>query len=74
MIPVLTQYHKTPFGEIILGSYQDELVLCDWRYRKMRKNVDLRITKSLNTAFEKGSSEIIDRTIIQLEEYFNGKR
>ena len=74
MTPIRTQLYKTPFGEIILGSFEEKLVLCDWRYRKMRKNIDTRITKSLSTELKEGSSEVINQTIIQLDEYFKGSR
>jgi methylated-DNA-[protein]-cysteine S-methyltransferase len=34
------QYSKTPYGELILGEFGEQLCLCDWRYRKMREAVD----------------------------------
>jgi methylated-DNA-[protein]-cysteine S-methyltransferase len=56
---------------LILGSFEDKLCLCDWRYRKMRLAVDKRIKTALNTEYEIQSSEVITNTIQQLEAYFN---
>ena len=67
-------YFKTPFGELILGSYEDKLCLCDWRFRKMRDNVDSRIKKGLNTDFIQKETKIIKEAKKQLSEYFAGKR
>ena len=71
---ILIKYFKTEFGELILGSFDNKLCLCDWRYRKQRNAIDTRITKSLNGNYELGNSEIIEKTKIQLTEYFNRKR
>jgi methylated-DNA-[protein]-cysteine S-methyltransferase len=68
------KYHKIPYGELIIGSYEEHLCLCDWRYRKMRKSIDDRIQKGLQTNYIEMESEIILRTVNQLEEYFEKKR
>lgn len=68
------QYYKTPVGELILGSFEGELCLADWRYRKMRSEIDTRIKKGLNAFYEEMNSEVILETIGQLNEYFEGKR
>ncbi len=68
------QYYKTPVGELILGSHDGKLCLCDWRYRKMRESIDNRIKKGLNTEYIVENSPVIDQTIAELKEYFNGKR
>ncbi|NPD46310.1 MULTISPECIES: methylated-DNA--[protein]-cysteine S-methyltransferase [unclassified Lentimicrobium] len=71
---ILIKYHKTPYGELMLGSYEDRLCLCDWRFRKMRPQIDKRILTQLKTDYEEGNSEVIEKAIIQLEEYFSGTR
>ncbi len=71
---VKIQYFKTPFGELVLGSFNEKLCLADWRYRKMRTSIDNRIKKGLNSEFKEESSEIIEKTKQQLTEYFNQKR
>ncbi len=71
---ILTRDFKTPYGELILGSFREELCLCDWKYRKMRTRVDSRIQDVLKAAFEEGESAVIESTIRQLNEYFEQTR
>lgn len=67
-------YFKTPFGELILGTFDGKLCLCDWRYRKMREQVDLRIRNYLKSDFIYQKNGLIQETKKQLEEYFKGIR
>ncbi|MFK7948466.1 MAG: methylated-DNA--[protein]-cysteine S-methyltransferase [Saprospiraceae bacterium] len=68
------QYYKSPVGQLIIGVYDNKLCLCDWKYRKMRKGVDKRIKKKLNAEYVEMSHPIIDKTIEQLEAYFEEER
>lgn len=68
------QYYSSPFGEMILGSLDDQLCLCDWRYRKMRQAVDARIRKYFKADFVEEDSAILQTTRQQLQEYFEGIR
>ena len=68
------QYCKTKIGELILGSFEGKLCLLDFRYRKMRKSVDERIKKGLNANFVENNTEIIEKTRVELDEYFLGNR
>ena len=68
------QYHKTAYGELIIGTRDDKLCLCDWRYRKIRESIDKRIRKLANATYTEKSSAVIERTIAQLDEYYLGKR
>lgn len=74
MNSIQIQYYSTDFGELILGSFQEQLCLCDWRYRKQRESVDSRIQKGLNAKYIEQSNDVISLTIKQLEEYFINKR
>lgn len=74
LINIIIQYYTTPVGDLILGTYDNEVCLCDWRYRKQREAVDQRIQNSLNATYEEGHSPIMDNLKKQLEEYFNGTR
>lgn len=71
---ILIKYHKTSYGELMLGSYENQLCICDWRYRKMRPQIDKRILSQLKTDYEEGNSEVIEKAIVQLGEYFSGTR
>ncbi len=68
------QYYQSPVGELKIASFQDKLVLADWRYRKMRTSIDQRLEKALGCEFIEKSSSVIENTISQFEEYFNGDR
>lgn len=74
MNKIKIQYFKTPYGELIIGSFEDKLCLCDWRYRKMRESIDKRIKKGLNSDFIEESSDVIVNTKAQLTEYFADER
>lgn len=73
MKKIQTKIFKSPTGELILGSFDEKLVICDWRYRKMRKAVDKRITEGLSAEMEEGDSSIIKNAIDELEAYFAGR-
>ncbi len=74
MPPVSIQYFKSPFGELILGSFGDELCVCDWRYRKMRAEIDERICKGLSAEYREEHSPVVEQAILQLNEYFQKSR
>ncbi|MEA1915065.1 MAG: methylated-DNA--[protein]-cysteine S-methyltransferase [Campylobacterota bacterium] len=67
-------HHKTKYGELIMGSYDQKLCLLDFRYRKMRKTVDNRIQKGLNATFIEEDDALLQETRKQLDEYFNMNR
>ncbi|MCE3297298.1 MAG: methylated-DNA--[protein]-cysteine S-methyltransferase [Crocinitomicaceae bacterium] len=72
METIFISYWKTPFGELILGDYQGKLALCDWRYRKMRDQVDQRIKSGLNAEFVEKETKLIKTAKKQFEAYFAG--
>lgn len=71
---IRTQYYPTAFGELLLGSLDGQLCLCDWRYRKARESVDRRLQSKLNAHYVEKPDEVIDHAIKQLEEYFSQER
>ena len=68
------QLYTSPLGELIIGSFEGALVMCDWKHRKMRTAINKRIQTALQADFKEGDSTIIQQTIIQLEEYFAENR
>lgn len=68
------QYFKTDFNEYIIASYDNQLCMLDFRYRKNRDTIDNRIKKALKADFVEKSSHVIEQTKEQLDEYFSGKR
>ncbi len=74
MNTISIHYYKSPIGEILLGSYEGKLCLADFKYRRMRTSIDSRIQKGLNAEYVEQSSEVIEKTIVQMKEYFAGER
>ena len=68
------KYFQSPYGELILASIRDQLCLCDWRYRKMRTQVNNRVQKGLNAYFQEEESNTIQHAKEQLSQYFSGER
>ena len=71
---IKTTYYPTSYGELIIGSLENKLCLCDWRHRKQRDRIDKRIKEGLAGTYEIGGSEVIQQAVKQLDEYFNKKR
>ena len=71
---IIIQYYQSPVGEIVLGAYDNNLCLANWCNKKKSDRTNNRLKKSLNAVFVEESSEIIDETIKQLDEYFIGER
>ena len=71
--PISIQTYDSPFGPLIIGSYNDQICLCDWKYRKKRSEIDKRIQMGLSTDFEEQSTPIHNQAISQLDAYFEGE-
>ena len=62
----------TPYGDLLLGSHHEALVLCDWRYRRSRESIDRRIREGLQANFVEAGSPAIEKCKAQLSAYFDG--
>ncbi len=74
MSQINIQYYKTKIWELILGSFENQLCMLDFRYRKMRTTVDKRIKTGLNAEFIEQDNEILQETKKQLNEYLSWER
>ncbi|MGB0373125.1 MAG: methylated-DNA--[protein]-cysteine S-methyltransferase [Opitutales bacterium] len=74
MKQIEVQNYKTSIGELLIGSFEDQLCLMDYRYRRMRTTVDKRIQSTLQAEYVETDSQIIEETKKQLEEYLNKGR
>ena len=68
------QYYNSPFGELILGSFEGKLCLCDWRYRKARHVIDSRLQNGLKSSMKEQNCPVLVKAKQQLDEYFNRQR
>ncbi len=71
---IYIQHYQSPCGELLLGSYEDRLCLCDWVIEKHHGRVVRRLQKTLHADYEETTSDILNETVRQLDEYFAGKR
>lgn len=75
LAPVIhIQRYHSPCGDLMLGSFDGKLCLCDWATEKPRDRVDIRLRKMLQAGYEENTSDIIREADKQLDEYFTGKR
>lgn len=74
MEPILFRNYNSPLGDMMIASFGEHVVMADWRYRRMRSTIDRRMTSFFNTKMETGTSVLIQKTIQQLNEYFEKKR
>jgi len=71
---IITRTMKTPYGELLVGSIDEKICLCDWRYRKMRQSIDKRIQSGFSAIYKEGDSPILDEAEEQFTEYFDEQR
>ncbi len=71
---IMVKRYQTPCGSLLLGSFSDRLCLCDWQVEKHHVRVVHRLRRILNAELIEGSTEVIERAVQQLDEYFAVKR
>lgn len=67
-------YYQSPCGELILGSYDGRLCLCDWTDERRRQKIDKRIGGRLRAGFRHGGDSVTAMAAEQLDEYFDRRR
>lgn len=71
---IITYLYESPCGALKLGSFGDNLCLCDWQVERQRNHVDNRLRRLLDVGFVSGTSPVIEKAVIELDEYFAEKR
>ena len=69
-----TQTYHSLCGDLLLGSFEGKLCLCDWRGEEHRLLADRRLERSLNAEMKDIPSEITAKAAKELDEYFAGGR
>ena len=67
-------HYRFHCGEMMLGSFDGRLCLCDWIDGRRRASVDQRLQRILKANYVEGSSDVIEKAKYQLDEYFLSKR
>lgn len=73
-VPIMTSRYVSPVGELILGSWNGSLCLCDWATRDDSARVISRVERSLGAHCLERMTEVIGVASKQLDEYFSGER
>lgn len=73
MSTIIRMEFTSPWGPLLLGDFEEKLVLCDWKNRKDRQKLDRRIEKYYAAHFHRGISPLIKDCIEQLEFYAESK-
>ncbi|MDR0961665.1 MAG: methylated-DNA--[protein]-cysteine S-methyltransferase [Mediterranea sp.] len=68
------QHYPLPYGELLLGSFEDKLCLCDWNLPSRRRSMDWKLQRGLYAFFEENPSEVTRKAARMLDEYFAGER
>lgn len=63
-----------PCGEMIIGSFDGKLCLCNWVDGKHHTAINYRLQKMLKAVFQEETTDIIEMAKYQLDEYFNRQR
>lgn len=71
---IITKKIHFSCGEMILGSFEGKLCLCDWVDGRRRDKIDYRLQRILSALYVEGDSDVIETARRQLNEYFDGKR
>jgi AraC family transcriptional regulator, regulatory protein of adaptative response / methylated-DNA-[protein]-cysteine methyltransferase len=65
---------ETPLGEMVAGATDEGVCLLEFHDRRMLPTEYKVLAKLLKTTFEEGENRHLKTLIIQLKEYFDGKR
>ncbi len=71
---IILHPYSAPCGDVMLGSLDGRLCLCEWLSGKSTDRLHRRLSRELRTDFANGTSEVIEMAARQLDEYFRGKR
>lgn len=71
---IIIKRHDTPVGTLTIGSYENQLCLCDWDEGWHHQETINRLLRILKCSIEEGSTPTIEQAIHELDEYFAGKR
>lgn len=67
------QHYVSVCGEIVLGSYEGRLCLCDWLREPHHRRVMNRLQRGLRAEYREMEDEVIRAAIRQLNDYFTGQ-
>ncbi len=70
---ITTHIYTSPVGDLILGSIDGDLCICDWIGSPHKLKIDRRLMRSFDAAMEPGNSDTIRCAVSMLDSYFSDK-
>lgn len=67
---IFVRTYASPCGNLLLGTFQDKLCLCNWTEALHPGRVEKRLQAILNSAFTPGETELAREAARQLDAYF----
>lgn len=74
MSVIAIHYYRSRIGDLILGVFQHQLCLLDFRYRRQRALHDQRLQATLGVPFGEQEEPLHAQAIAELESYLSGQR
>lgn len=74
METIAIQQYRSPIGDMLLGSIDEKLCLCDWVVEPHREHIDRRMSRYFNAKCHETTTDVIKRAIEEIREYFGGVR
>lgn len=68
------QKYSSPCGELLVGTFNYKLCLCEWNTDERLDMTERRVRKYLLAHFEECPDSVTEAAKRQLDEYFDGKR
>ncbi len=73
MATIIYCSYQSPAGELVIGSLNDRLCVCDWAGEERRAKIDRRLCSSFDAQLKEGTSGVILKAIAEINEYFDGR-
>lgn len=74
MNTIETKIIQTSLGELILGSFDNKLCLCNWTNKKNASKIENRFKKYLNATYSKKTNDVLELCEQQIHEFLQNKR
>lgn len=71
---IFVNQYNSPCGDLLLGSCDGQLCLCDWIVEKHSECVERRLRRLLVADWVEGETDVTREAAKQLDEYFARKR
>lgn len=74
MKTIETKIIQTSLGELILGTFDNKLCLCNWTNKKNASKIENRFIKYLNAGYSRKTNDVLELCEKQIHEFLQNKR